>query len=129
MKKYKSLEEFFSDQEPEKLEQVLAIREIIKKAEPTLIESIKWNAPNYNFRGEDRITFNLMNKQNKVKLILHMGATKKEDKKGKPVIDDPDGLVEWSSDIRGMVTFESLDDVPLKGANLGELIRRWLLVG
>ncbi len=129
MKKYKTLEEFFSDQEPENLKQVMAIREILFKAEPKLIESLKWNAPNYSFQGEDRITFNLMNKENKVKIIIHMGAKKKEKKGGEPVIADPDGLVEWNSDIRGMVLFETADDVKAKSNKFKKLIKNWLFAG
>ncbi len=128
MKKYKTLEEFFADQEPEKLEQVMAVRKILFKAEPNLVESLKWNAPNYSLQGEDRITFNLMNKEHKVKIILHMGAKKKENKKGEPVISDPNGLVEWNSDIRGMVLFETLDDITAKGNKFKMLIKNWLMV-
>ena len=129
MKKYKTTAEFFADQETEKLEQVMAIREVLFNAEPKLIESIKWNAPNYSFHGEDRITFNLMNKESKVKIIIHMGATKKEDKQGEPAITDPDGLVEWNSDIRGMILFNDMEDVKAKRSKFKKLIKSWLLVG
>ena len=67
-------------------------------------------------------TFNLSNKENKVKVIIHMGAKKKENKKGKPVIADPDSLVEWNSDIRGMILFDSVDDVNAKSIKFKKLI-------
>lgn len=72
--------------------------------------------------GEDRITFNLRNKDNQVKLILHMGATRKESKGAAPVIEDKFGLVEWNSDIRGAVSFADLDDVRAKREQLKEII-------
>lgn len=126
MKKYKSLEEFFSSQDAEKLQQIMAVRKVILSSSSDLIESLKWNAPNYLYKGEDRVTFNVMNKQNKVKVVIHMGAKKKEDKKGTPVIADPNELVEWNSDIRGVIQFENLNDINLKSKNFKKLIKNWL---
>ncbi|QQR64576.1 DUF1801 domain-containing protein [Candidatus Kaiserbacteria bacterium] len=128
MEKYKSLEEFFSGQDAEKLQQIMAVRKVILSSSSDLTESLKWNAPNYLYKGEDRITFNVMNKQNKVKVVIHMGAKKKEDKKGSPVIADPDELVEWNSDIRGVIQFENLNDINLKSKNFKKLIKNWLNV-
>ncbi len=128
MKKYKTLEEFYTDQDPVNLKQVMTIRELLFKTEPKLTESLKWNAPNYSFQGEDRITFNVMNKENKVKIIIHMGATKKENKNGEPVISAPDELVTWNSDIRGTITFEDLTDVTEKSSKFKKLIKNWLAV-
>jgi uncharacterized protein YdhG (YjbR/CyaY superfamily) len=59
-----------------KQHQIDMLRSIILSVEPKLQEHIKWNAPSYVLNGEDRITFNLMNKESLVKLILHMGATR-----------------------------------------------------
>ncbi|MEO5499392.1 MAG: DUF1801 domain-containing protein [Candidatus Saccharimonadales bacterium] len=126
MKKYKTLEEFFSDLDDEKRLQVDALRDLILKTEPQLEEHIKWNAPSYVLDGDDRITFNLMNKQGVVKLILHMGATRKEDKKATPIMQDVTGLIEWSSDIRGMITFDTTDDVNSKLPLLRKIIKDWL---
>lgn len=63
MQKYKTIDEFLSDLDAAKRQQVDILRELILKAEPKLEEHIKWNAPSYVLDGEDRITFNLMNKQ------------------------------------------------------------------
>ncbi len=38
---------------------LLALRDVIRGADPTLHEHIKWNAPSYQAGGDDRITFNL----------------------------------------------------------------------
>lgn len=122
------MDEFLADQPSEKLVQISALRQIIMKVEPNLEESLKWNAPNYTYRGEDRITFNLMNKQNIVKLILHMGATKKEHKSGEPILKDDEGIVEWNSDIRGTISFVDMDDINLSEERLRKVIRSWLLI-
>lgn len=126
MQKYKTVEEFLNDLEDAKRLQVDALREVIISANPQLVEHIKWNAPSYVLDGEDRITFNLMNKQGTVKLVLHMGATRKENKQGVPIMQDESGLVEWSSDIRGMITFVSIEDVQSNVVALKRVIKDWL---
>ncbi|MBL8159259.1 DUF1801 domain-containing protein [Candidatus Saccharibacteria bacterium] len=128
MQKYTTVEEFLSDLDAGKRQQVEALRDLILKTEPTLVEHIKWNAPSYVLDGEDRITFNLMNKQGVVKLVLHMGATRKEDKKGAPIMQDESGLIAWSSDIRGMITFNTMDDINAHSAPLQKIISNWLAI-
>ena len=128
MQKYKTVEDFLKDLDDNKQQQVDALRDLIIKTEPKLQEHIKWNAPSYVLDGEDRITFNLMNKQEVVKLVLHMGATRKEDKKGAPIMRDESGLIEWSSDIRGMITFDNIDVINSKAASLRKIIKDWLSI-
>lgn len=88
MIKFKTVEEFSDSLDAGKLAQFKKIRSYILEADSNLKEHIKWNAPSYVLGGEDRITFNLMNKQNLVKLVLHMGATRKEDKTAQPIMND-----------------------------------------
>lgn len=126
MNKHKTLAEFLADQTPDKLVQINKIRDLIVEVEPRLEENIKWNAPNYVYKGEDRITFNLMNKQNKVKLVIHMGASKKENKKGNPVLANDEKIVDWNSDIRGTITFEDISDIEAKTESLKKVIRSWI---
>lgn len=128
MRKYKTLEDFIRDLDKDKRLQVNALRDLILKTEPRLEEHIKWNAPSYVLDGEDRITFNLMNKQEVVKLVFHMGATRKESKAGAPVMQDESGLIQWSSDIRGMITFVSVEDVQSKVAPLKKIVKDWLSI-
>lgn len=128
MNKYTAIEEFLADQDADKLEQIELLRSIITEARPDLTEHIKWNASSYVLDGEDRITFNLMNKEGTVKLILHMGATRKEDKKGTPVLSDDKGLVAWQSDIRGIVSFTDAADIRTKQADVADVVKRWLAI-
>ena len=128
MNKYKSIEEFLSDQTADKLQEINKLRELILHTEPRLVENLKWNAPNYVYNDEDRITFNLMNKQNVVKIIIHMGATRKENKKASPVLGNGQGLVEWNSDIRGTIRFNGMSDISLKKEPFQTLISDWLAV-
>ncbi len=128
MHKYQTISDFLQDQNSEKLEQINLVRKLILNSEPTLEENIKWNAPNYVFKGEDRITFNVINKENKVKLILHMGASKKEDKKSKPVLSNDYGIVDWKSNIRGSISFDNLEDIKTKADSLTKIVPDWLLL-
>lgn len=128
MQKYKTVEEFLKSLDANKRQQVDALRALILGTEPALEEHIKWNAPSYVLNDEDRITFNVMNKQGVIKLVFHMGATRKEDKKGSPVLKDESGLMEWSSDIRGMITFATIDDIHSNAASLEKIIKEWLSI-
>lgn len=76
------------------------VRAQILQAEPLLTESIKWNAPNFLFRGEDRVTFRVA-PGDVFQIILHRGAKVT----GEAVrVDTPAGLVKWASGERGILT-------------------------
>lgn len=124
--KYATIPEFLAALDPAHREQVELIRSIITSAHPDLTEHIKWNAPSYVQDGEDRLTFNLQNKDNQVKLVLHMGATRTEDKKAQPVMADPAGFISWQSDIRGIISFTDLADIQRQRTELADAVKRWL---
>ena len=109
-------------------EQVQLLRDIIGSLDADLTEHVKWNAPSYVFDGEDRITMNLRTKQGLVKLVLHMGATRPEDRKGAPVLLADEGIVEWASDIRGFVTFTDLADIRAKEPAVRRVLAGWLAI-
>jgi hypothetical protein len=125
MPKYKTVEEFLADLPRDKKEQVLQLRSYILEAEPLLTEHIKWNAPSYMSNDEDRITFNLLNKEGVVKLVFHMGASRKEDKKAEPILKNTE-LIEWVSDIRGYITFRDLQQIQSQEKVVKQLVQRWL---
>lgn len=78
------------------------IRKAILASDPALSESIKWNAPNFVFDGVDRITFRLQ-PGDKVDLILHRGARKRDDS-ATFVFDDPSELITWAAPDRGVIS-------------------------
>lgn len=128
VEKYKNVADFIASLGEERAQQVDALRIIITSLDLELTEHIKWNAPSYVYDGEDRITFNLNNKENVVKLVLHMGATRKEDKKVEPVLNDDSGIVQWASDIRGMIAFENLADINAKENIIRNVLVDWLKI-
>ena len=125
MNKFKTVDEFLNGLDEDRRSQVLKLREYILDVEPSLTEHIKWNAPSYVKEYEDRITFNTMNREGVVKLVFHMGATKKEDKNGQPVLDDA-RLIEWVSDIRGYMTFTTLDEIIANKNEIKRTVQEWL---
>jgi hypothetical protein len=99
------------------------LRVAIRSAQEDIEERIKWNAPSFGPGGEDRVTFNLRAKD-KVQLIFHRGAKAKPDKSFKFI--DSSGMIEWITNDRGMVTFNSLMDAKAKEARLIELVQQWV---
>ena len=125
MNKFKTVDEFLNGLDEDRRSQVLKLREYILDVEPSLTEHIKWNAPSYVKEDEDRMTFNTMNREGVVKLVFHMGAIKTEDKNGQPVIDDA-YLIEWASDIRGYMTFTTLDEIIANKNEIKRTVQEWL---
>lgn len=127
MNKYSTVDEFLQDLSDDRKQQINALRRIILNTNPNLAEHIKWNSPSYALNGEDRLTFN-MHYPDKTMLLLHMGATRKEDKKGVPVMKDESGLITWNSDIRGTLSFTTLEQIEDRHLQLEKIISRWLAV-
>lgn len=126
MKKYSTVDEFLDDLDPPRKELVIALRPLILASANGLSEHIKWNAPSYALNGEDRITFNTFNKDGAVKIILHMGALRKEDKKGEPILKGGSDLIVWQSDIRGTMSFGSVEEIKKRQAEIKDVITQWL---
>ena len=125
MNKYLTVDEFLNDLNEDRRQQVEALRTIIKTVNSDLTEHIKWNSPSYILDGEDRITFN-MHYPNQTMVLLHMGATRKENKKADPIMNDETGLIKWNSDIRGTLAFSSLDDITNSQADITKVLTAWL---
>jgi hypothetical protein len=128
MQKYTTVTEFLESLDDSKRAQVEELRKIIMVAGPELSEHIKWNAPSYGQGDTDRITFNILNKEGVVKLVLHMDTKRKENKKASPVMTDTSGMISWSSDIRGMLSFTDLDDVKSKQGHIVRILTDWLSI-
>lgn len=123
-----SLEQYLAALDPDRRALVEAVRALVRDVDPALVEGVKWNAPNWSLHGVDRITVNTGNKQGVVRLVLHMGVARPEDRSAPPVMDDPSGLVMWSSDIRGVLTFADLPDLQEKTPRVRDVLTRWLAI-
>lgn len=124
MSKFTTVAEFIDSLSEQDRAQVTLLRDIISRASK-LDEHIKWNSPSYVLNGEDRITLSVRSGF-PISVILHMGAIRPEDKNGVPIMKDPSGLIEWKSDIRGLITFKDLNDINAKSEQFTSIIKRWL---
>lgn len=103
-----------------------ALRAILAKAAPSLVEGVKWNAPSYRVPdGDDCLTFNL-GRKDRVRLIFHRGAKVKDTRgKGRLLADDQ-GLLEWAADDRAIASFTSLAEVAAAKTKLAKVVKAWV---
>jgi hypothetical protein len=124
--------DFLDSLAPDRRAEVEALRAIVGDAHPGLVESIKWNSPNWSLDGADLLTVNVAGK-GPVRLILHRGATIAEDKAAAPTFaGDPTGMLKWHSDIRaslampGLESLESLESLPSLRDDIVAVVRAWV---
>ncbi len=70
----KEVTEFLNELNHPFRNEIEELRDCILASDKNLIENIKWNAPNYSFENEDRITMRIQPITTKVQLIFHTGA-------------------------------------------------------
>jgi hypothetical protein len=100
------------------------VRAIVLSADKNLTERVKWNAPSFCHGGDDRITFRLQ-PGDRVQLVFHRGAKVRTDA-ASFVFEDASRLIEWASSDRGVVSFESTDEVERCAPKLRKLVKAWL---
>jgi hypothetical protein len=108
-----------------KVEIIKEVREIILGVNKEITEHIKWNAPSFCYRNDDRITFKL-NKSDCVQLVFHTGAKGKDTNEKGPLFSDQSGLLEWVADKRALLTFFDINDVKIKRDAIIEIVTQWL---
>lgn len=119
-----SVETWLATVDPAQRPALDRLRTIIRDAAgPDVAEAIKWNAPNFTHRGEDRLTLNLGPKGS-LRLILHRGA-KAKDSAGFSFAD-PAGLAKWPAPDRGVVSFRDAAELEAKAEALADLVGRWV---
>src|SRR5689334_19710803 len=99
--KAESVDDFLSTLKHPMKKEIEEIRKVILGSHKGLIEQIKWNAPSYSFRGDDRITFNLSD-EGVIRLIFHCGVKPSNKKLKSHLYDDSTGLLEWVANDRAM---------------------------
>lgn len=104
--------------------EVLQLRNAILADFPSLTENIKWNAPNYQHKDIDFLTFNLA-KPKEIRLVLHRGAKTKE-ALSENFIDDQSGLLQWAAKDRALLTFTSKSEITAQGNSLRTIIQKWM---
>jgi hypothetical protein len=104
--------------------EILALRQIVLGADPSIAEGIKWNAPSFH-TSEYFATFHLRAKDC-VQVILHLGAKKRDSGAAGVVIADPESLLEWLAKDRASVKFRDLEDIHARRAAFEDVVRQWI---
>ena len=104
--------------------EVQQLRLAILASDDGLTETVKWNAPNFVFDGEDRVTFRLK-PGDRVELVLHRGAKVRADA-ADFTFDDPGGAIAWSTPDRGVIRITDAADLATREQAIVELIGRWV---
>lgn len=123
--KYIDVSDFINKLEHPLKEVIVEVRGIILSVNKEITEHIKWNAPSFCFRNDDRITFKL-NKDECVQLVFHSGAKGKDSHDKGPIIEDQTGLLEWVADKRALLTFQDIKEVKMKRDSLIKIVKQWL---
>lgn len=115
---------FLADIEHPLKNEIEELRKIILEADNNLTELIKWNAPNFCFEGDDRITMRI-HPSKQIQLILHRGAKVQQMPKDK-LINDASGILTWKTNDRAVATFTNMEEIKLKKSHLIQIINNWL---
>ena len=129
MAKQKTLKEgevdkFLADLEHPMKKEIEELRKNILSSNKELAENIKWNGPNFCFRGEDRITMRI-HPPKQLQLIFHRGAKVQQLPQEKLIADDS-GLLAWKTNDRAVATFKNMDDIKARKSDLASVIGKWL---
>ncbi|HEX6955349.1 MAG TPA: DUF1801 domain-containing protein [Agromyces sp.] len=125
-RQFATVDAFLEAQEPRRRADVERLRAIVREAEPSLVELVKWNSPDYQLDGVDRLTINAGGR-GPVRLILHFGTGHAEDRSAAPTFTgDPEGLLTWHSDIRASVPLPDAAELAGQREAIVAVIRAWL---
>ncbi len=102
---------------------IVSLRAAILASDEHITEHIKWNAPSFCYRGDDRVTFRLA--PDRLQLIFHRGAKVRADTEAFS-FGDGTGMLEWAAPDRGIITLTDADEVQAKLPAVLELVGRWM---
>ena len=118
-----SLETYLATLDPIVRADVDALRALVRDGDPGLTEEIKWNAPSFAHKGQDRVTLGL-NPRGGYRIVLHRGAKPLD--AGGFVFADEARLAKWPAPDRGVITLKDQAEIDAKGAAITALIARWV---
>jgi len=122
---YEQVVEYLNKLDHPLKKEIEEVRKIILNTNAHITEHIKWNAPSFCYKNEDRVTFNLQGK-GYFRLVFHCGAKAKDNIKARPLFEDTTGLLEWVAEDRGIVKIADMNDVEAKKVQLEQLVTKWL---
>ncbi|HVJ26050.1 MAG TPA: DUF1801 domain-containing protein [Vicinamibacterales bacterium] len=117
-----AVDDFMATLEHPQKAAVAALRDIVRAADPSIGEGIKWNAP--SFRTHEYFATTHLRAKIGIGLILHLGAKVRED--AAVQIEDPGGLLAWLGPDRAVVHFADVDEVQARAPALQDVVRQWI---
>ncbi len=99
------------------------LRKIILNSNKNIFENIKWNAPNYVFENEDRITMRILPLKH-CQLIFHCGAKVKAQPNEK-LISYPLSFIIWKENNRAVASFKNQDEIMKNEIDLNKFVKDW----
>ncbi|MEQ9443377.1 MAG: DUF1801 domain-containing protein [Cyclobacteriaceae bacterium] len=103
--------------------EIEALRKGILNANSELSENIKWNGPNYAYRGVDCITMKIQPPR-QIQLIFHRGV-KVLAQPDHRWIDDTSGLLAWKTNDRAVATFKTTEEITARASDLADIVKQW----
>ena len=100
------------------------LRAIIIGANAGISEQIKWKAPSFCYRGDDRVTMKPQ-PMNQIQLIFHRGARPND--AADFGFKDNSGLLMWDAKDRAVATFRNMAEIETNGEALVDLVNRWVI--
>jgi len=104
--------------------EIEVLRQIILNSNPKLSENIKWNAPNYCYNNEDRITMKIYPPK-QIQVIFHRGTKALEPPKERLISDDTK-LLTWKTNDRAFATFRTMEEIAANESNFTDILNAWL---
>ena len=103
--------------------EISRLRKAILNSDPGISETIKWNAPNFLWQGEDRVTMRIQ-PGDRLQLILHRGAKPKNVDGFK--FEDAYGMIDWAAADRGVITVTDAKALERDLADIIKLLNSWM---
>ena len=120
-KKAISVDAFMASLVHARAPEVARLRAAILALYAGITERVKWSAPSFCWRGDDRVTFRLQ-PGDRLEVVLHRGVSVR------PAdgfsFADPAGMIRWAAPDRGVIVVEA--DLEAALPALGETVLRWM---
>lgn len=123
MNKSDEVEQFLKTLKHPFKKEIELIREDILSSNKDITEHIKWNAPSFCYKGNDRVTFRLFPEKN-IQLVFHRGGKVTDSNVFK--LEDSMSLLQWITKDRAVVTLENMEDVKAKKTEVIKLVNEWM---
>lgn len=104
---------------------ILALRQVVRGASPSIHEGIKWNAP--SFRTTEYFATMHLRAKSGIGLILHLGAKARASHLERDSIRDPHQLLRWLAKDRAQMSFSDVAAIRKQKSAIAAIIRQWLL--